>query len=335
MQTDWAAEIKEKTGGEINWEIFHAGALVPALGVPDAVATGVAQAGHAPLGYFPSLFPIGNVIGDMGALNPDPLVLAAAFADFASHEPEMQAEFKAANLVYGVATLATPSYNYICRGDLSTLDELKGKKVRTNGGVWSRFSEAIGMVPVNLPSSEIYTALERGAVDCVAGDPSLIVSFKLNELANSIVRLELSPTFAVGSQLTNVEYWQGLTDEQRRIQLDAAAHAMARGYVMFSEQVQAGLDLSAQSGIKVNEPSQDLVAAYNKWVDDGFGGLETMGIKDLKVANTVEMMERFKPYITKWAGLFDGVDRSSADALTSVIKTNLQDTIDVSTYGMN
>ena len=334
MQTEWAELVKEYTQGAIDWQLYPGGSIVPALGVPDAVASGVVQGGHAPAGYFPSLFPISNVIGDMGALNPDPLVLASAYADFAANEPAMIAEFKAAKVVYGVSTLATPSYNYICKGDLSTLADLKGKRVRTNGGVWSRFSEAIGMVSVNLPSSEIYQAMERGAVDCVAGDPSLIVSFKLDELANSIVRLELSPTFALPLHIYNISYWQSLTDDQRRAHLDASARSMARGYISFVEQVQAGLDLSEKSGIKVNQPSADLTAAYDQWVKDGFGGLEQMGVKDLRVANSREMMDRFVPYIDKWTKLFDGVDRTSEDALTEVIKTNLQDKIDVSTYGM-
>lgn len=334
MQVGWAENVKALTQGKIDWELFTGGSLVPALGVPEAVANGVAQAGHTPAGYFPSVYPISNVVGDMGALNPDPLVLASAYADFTSHEPEMIEEFRAANLVYGVSTLATPSYNYICKGDLKSLDDLKGKRVRTNGGVWSRFSESIGMVPVNLPSTELYQAMERGAVDCVAGDTSLIVSFKLSELAESIVGLELSPVFALPLHIYNVDFWRSLTDDQRRAHLDATARAMAAGYMAFASEVNAGKDLAKANGIKLNAPTDDLVAAYDQWVKDGFGGLEKMGVEQLRVANSRDMMDRFATYVTKWTEIFDGVDRSSEDAITAVIKTNLHDKIDVKTYGM-
>jgi TRAP-type transport system periplasmic protein len=334
MHTGWAALVKEYTKGEIDWEVFVGGSLVPATGVPQAVASGVAQGGHVPLGYFPSNFPISNIIGDMGALNPDPLVLASAFADYTSHEPALIKEFLNNNALFGVSTLATPAYNYICKGNFASLADLKGKRVRTNGGVWSRFSESIGMVSVNLPSTEIYSAMERGAVDCVTGDLSLIVSFKLSELAKSVVMLKLSPTFAVTQHLYNVDYWRSLTNEQRRAHLDATARGMARGYLAFEAQVKQGTEVAKSRGINLSEPSADLVAAYNKWVKEGFGGLEKMGVEQLGVAHSKEMMDKFVPYLEKWTKLFEGADRSREDSLTAVIKTNLHDTIDVATYGM-
>ncbi|WP_417209750.1 C4-dicarboxylate TRAP transporter substrate-binding protein [Antarctobacter sp.] len=335
MQTRWAELIKEASDGAIDWEIFVNGSLVPATGTLEAVGSGIAQAGHIVPAYFPSNLPISNLINDMGALNPDPLVLASAYADFTVNEPVGLKEFANNDILYGAGTIATPSYNFICRGDLKTAEDLQGKRVRTPGGALSRFSQSIGMVPVNLTSSELYTAMERGAVDCVAGDLSLLISFDLAGLADSVVTLPMPPLFALALINYNRTYWQGLSEADRRIHLDATARSMARGFLAFEAQVAEGAILAQEKGIALNAPGDDLVSAFDAWVADGFGGLEAIGRDQFGIEDAGAVMASFEPYVEKWTALFEGVDRTSEDAITEVIKTNLHDRIDVATYGID
>lgn len=46
-------------------------------------------------------------------------------------------------------------------------------------------------------------------------------------------------------------------------------------------------------------------------------------------------MHRLSGYFDKWAGLLDGVDRTDEDALTALVRANLYDKLDVTTYGMD
>ena len=45
-----------------------------------------------------------------------------------------------------------------------SIEDLKGRKMRSFF-IYDRFQRALGITPVNMPSGEIYTALERGVVD--------------------------------------------------------------------------------------------------------------------------------------------------------------------------
>lgn len=48
---------------------------------------------------------------------------------------------------------------------IKSLADLKGKKIRSAGPVETEFTRALGMVPVGVPPSEIYTGLQQGLLD--------------------------------------------------------------------------------------------------------------------------------------------------------------------------
>ena len=63
------------------------------------------------------------------------------------------------------------------------LEDLKGMKVRTPSAVQSKVLQALGAVPIDMPVTEMYNALDRGVVDALWVPPSVILDFKLMEVA--------------------------------------------------------------------------------------------------------------------------------------------------------
>ena len=59
---------------------------------------------------------------------------------------------------------AEPRMIYL-REPFKSLADLKGRKIRTAGPVETEFTRAIGIVPVTVPPSEIYTGLQQGLID--------------------------------------------------------------------------------------------------------------------------------------------------------------------------
>jgi TRAP-type C4-dicarboxylate transport system substrate-binding protein len=51
------------------------------------------------------------------------------------------------------------------KAKFGSLKDLAGRKIRCFGPVETEFTRAIGMVPVTLPPSEIYSALQQGLID--------------------------------------------------------------------------------------------------------------------------------------------------------------------------
>lgn len=331
--TAWAEEVEAATNGEIKIEVFNGAALMPALSTAQGVADGVAQVGLVAASYQPSQFPVSNAIDALGYKYPDPFVQIFAFSDFIMNEKVGYDDWRNNGVIFGGA-YSTPNYYFLCRENYATLDDLKGKRIRTPGGGWSRFATDIGMVPVNLPGTEIYPSMERGAVDCVCGEPSILDSYKLNEVAKHVIEMNLAPGYSGALWAYNVDFWKGLTDDQRRALFNASASQMVEMEINFAAQVDTALDNARANGITVVKPDPTLQAAYDAWVADGIGGAAQIAKDQYGIADPEALFASYEAYVLKWQDLLAPLDRTDAEAMKAVVRENLFDKIDVTTYGM-
>jgi len=65
-----------------------------------------------------------------------------------------------------IAVYPFPAQVIFCRQPVSSLADLKGRKIRTFGASLNDFVTAIGAQPVSIGFPEVYSALERGVADC-------------------------------------------------------------------------------------------------------------------------------------------------------------------------
>lgn len=334
LEIGWAEQVREASDGRINIEVFTGGVLLPAGGTMAGVASGVAQIGMLPAAYSPSELPVANSVGDYGFRKPDHFVLAFAFTDFMMNEKVGYDDWRKNGVIFG-AGFSTPEYYYICNKDLSTLADMQGKRVRLPGLGWSRFGEHIGMVPVAIPASEIYTGFERGALDCVSIDASALISGPtILPLTKSVVMLPTMPGYSSAGIFYNPDWWKSLTDDDRRLLLDQTARAMARTQIAYDAKAAEGLAQAEARGVKLNQPDEALKAALQTWVDDGVGGMAEIARDKHGIADPDALLTLFGTYVDKWDGLMQGVDRTDEDEVAALLEANLFDGIDVKTYGM-
>lgn len=335
LEKSWIDELREKTGGAIDFDFFPSASLVPAKSGMQAVADGIAQAGMHSGPYTPSELPVSAMLGDLGWVEPDDYVVAAAFTDFIMHDPVGYNDWRKNGVVF-IAGLSTPYYVFLCHNDLATLADLQGKKIRTSGQGWSRFVEFMGAIPVNITTSELYVAMERGAVDCASLDPTqLRTATSLEALTKSLIDLHMSPAFSSAGIVVQPSWWQGLSDDQRRLALDAAARGLARMHIIYNKEIDGGIAQAREKyGLVVHEPDEALVAARTRFVDEGIGGLVEFARTQYGVEDPQAVIDSFLPYLQKWKTLYEGVDRMDEEAVTALLKANLYDSIDASTYGM-
>lgn len=325
----WADKVRGATGGAVDFEVFVGGVLLPPLGTMQGVATGVAQAGHD----VPSELPIANLVGELGHQTPDPMVLTFAYLDYSMNDPQAYQEWRNNGVIPG-ATVSTPLYYYFCRDTPHSLAEMRGKRVRAPGGGWARFTKHAGMVPVNVPASEIYTSMERGAVDCVAADPTqLNTGATIMELTKSMIDLPLSPAYNALHIVYNPDFWKGLSEEQRRQVFDATATAMASALVTFDRESAAAIEEAKAKGVEIIAPDPEFTKAYQDWINDNVGGLFELARSTMGIADPETPFNTMQGYIDKWTALLEGVDRTNVDAVAAVLKSNLFDKVDVATYG--
>ena len=71
---------------------------------------------------------------------------------------------------------------YTADKEVATLDDLKGLKIRTSSEGWNEVAKAFGAVPVGVPVGELYTMLQKGAVDGTWIAWGAVRSFRLGEV---------------------------------------------------------------------------------------------------------------------------------------------------------
>ena len=331
----WAKNLAEASNGEINFEVIVGGALIPAQSTMQGVADGLAQSGFHTATYTPSDLPVSNAVADMGFITPDPFIMAFAWSDFMMNEPVGFNEWRDNGVLFG-GGYAVPEYNFICREPVTTLEDMKGLRVRMPGGGWARFGQEIGVVGVNVPSNEIYTAFERGSVDCTASDTShLTGGATLMEVAGGVTTLAMSPFYAGVTWAYNPDFWADLTPEQRRTVFDVSAESLARLQVAYAREASEAREQAAARGIAIVEPDASLQEAYDKWVADGVGDMAGIAASTHGIEDPEALFASFQGYVDKWSDLLSDLEQPyTAEALTALLQENLYGPIDVNTWGL-
>jgi TRAP-type C4-dicarboxylate transport system substrate-binding protein len=176
-------------------------------------------------------------------------------------------EFAAANLE-PLLIRHLPEYRLLCKEPIRTLDDLKGKKVRTYGNYVPRMFAALGAVPVTVLPLEMNEALQRGTVDCIYLTYGAFHIFKLYKSGQYLIDVNFG-TINAYTVFVNKSEWESWPEELRTIVKDAAANAEAMALELNdSEDAKALQAMLADGAELVHFEDQDaLVEAVPDMVD--------------------------------------------------------------------
>jgi len=154
--------INEMSGGRLQIKVYGSGELVPALQVFDAVGSGTAEMGHGASYYW------------KGKMAPAPFFTTVPFGLNSTEIHGWLLKGGGYELwrelyqPFGVRPYAVGNTGVQMAGwfnkKIESLDDIKGLKMRIPGLGGEVLARA-GGTPVLIPGSEVFTALETGAVD--------------------------------------------------------------------------------------------------------------------------------------------------------------------------
>lgn len=329
---EFAKKVAEETDGEINFTVFSAGSLLPPASSLQGVRDGIAQVTYHAGTYTPSELPIDNLIGNMAFYNTDPLVMAFASTEFGLTNPAQLAEWKANGVVYG-GGYSTSQYFMQCNTPVRTLADIKGKRLRMAGGAWSRFAEFVGAVPVSMPSSEMYTGLDAGSLDCAVAAADALDSFSLKDVVTDMNTLAIGNYYAGFEWGYNVAFWQSISPENRRVLFNEMAYYLAEHRIAFDKDVEKAVNSAKENGMAVAEPDQALKDALAEFVVADEATL-IANAKDRGVKDPEAILTEFKALVDKWDGLLANADTTDVDALAALARSEIYDKLDETTYGV-
>jgi TRAP-type C4-dicarboxylate transport system substrate-binding protein len=102
---------------------------------------------------------------------------------------------------------------FLCNADMTSLADLDGLKVRSFTASMSTLLENLGATPVTLSFPEVYPALQRGVASCGVTSPTSSNTGKWPEVTTHLYPLSVSGS--IQSHMVNLDWLNGLTDDQR------------------------------------------------------------------------------------------------------------------------
>jgi TRAP-type transport system periplasmic protein len=175
-----------------------------------------------------------------------------------------------------VATYPYAGQMLFCRKPVASLADLKGLKVRVFGPSASDFFKALGAQPVSLAFGEVYTALERGTVDCGLTGSGSGNAVKWPEVTTHLYTQPLS--WSVAGYYVNLAWWNKLDASTRSLLEKTFANIQEAQWKLGAEATNDGIDCNVgrATGCKMHtavkrpmveaKPGPDVAPAVQKIV---------------------------------------------------------------------
>lgn len=304
------------------------------------IRDGIADAGYVLTPYAPAEFSEINLAADMSMLvttgtRVPNMVMSAAIVEYvALNCPECQEEFAAQNQVF-LAGGASTAYSLVCKEPIARLEDVKGKTIRVGAPVFGRWVEAFGGTKASIPGSEMFEALSQGVVQCtMVGTPD-VVNFQLAEIVKGVMVGAPGGVYAgTASMNVNLDLWRGLTDEERKTLIQAGALMTAEVNAGYNRQAVEAEKLLREKGVALDEPTPDIVAATEAFVEKDMKTIEEQFTSLYGVENVSGKMQTISALVEKWKGKLAEADPTDAETFRRLIWDEVYAKIDPASYGM-
>lgn len=281
-------KIEAQSEGRIKIQHFPAQQLAKAAGLMDAAKNRVSDISFIVNTYTADRLPLMTVT-DLPGLFSDATAGGVGVNALLKNEAVLN-EFLAEG-VRPLFGMAIPQSQLVLAKsiELNSLEDLKGLKIRASGATTELAVQALGMVPVRMPPSDIYLALERGTIDGAVFNVPAVFSYKLDEvLEATTVNAGLGQSSM--TMVINEALWQSLSAENRAVLESVAAEMGASLSADFQAEVEESYDRLSGAEITAITLSDDILGQMNaalatvrdNWVEQmnsrGLAGGEIMDV---------------------------------------------------------
>lgn len=212
-------ELKKRSNGRITYTMYAGGALGKGPEHFDIVKKGLSDMGYFTATWTPGRFPLTDVLSLAAWV--DGKDLATGIGND-MRDKMLDKEFKDVKVLELNGCIQAFLWT---RKPVHTLEDLKGLKIRSPGGMQTAYIKALGAEPVFMPLGDVYMALDTGTIDGLVTCPPLILAFKLYEVA----KYGVQATFGCVSEgvIMNKKTWDKAGPELQKIIMDVVGNPFA------------------------------------------------------------------------------------------------------------
>jgi TRAP-type C4-dicarboxylate transport system substrate-binding protein len=323
-------EIEEETKGEIKWKLVAGGQLGGPKESFQATSDNISQGALGIIISNPTASPSLNTIYNYLVFDGASSIQAtpAALETMTLDCPGCLEEFKKQNLV-PLAGWTTSQYYLACTQPFTKVEDLKGKRIRGQGGP-AQLWEMAGAIPVSATLPEAVTLLQRGGLDCMHTTYTWLQTFGYGDFAKNVLDVPMSLSGPAVGLMLNRDTWNKFTPAQKTIHMKKAAFLSANIAIEeFTTDNQANLDkVIKEKGVKLIKVEE----AGFKTLVEKFDAAQRATIiessKKLGVKEPEKLLDAYKKNLEKWKGLTANVG-TDMDKLADLIWTHIYSKVDV------
>lgn len=335
----YAEQVSKATGNKM--KVFANNLLTPAETMA-GIRDGLADVAWDAMPYNPVDFSEGSLIADLSMMItagsvpkvPGAAMTGAVLEYVFLNCPECLAQFKAKNSVFTAGTGTTPYY-LICTKKITSLADIKGKRIRVAAGNFERWTGAVGASGISMPGNETYDALSQGVLDCSSNDLSQLVGQRFIDIAKFAIVGVPGGVYG-GSAIAqwNRDVWKSMNKDQRAAVLKISARFAADSVVMFNDATSKSIETAKSKGVAIIEAGDDLKAATAAFVNGDKATIEKQFTEKYGLKNVAAKVAKSSELIEKWKKLTMDTP-SDIDVLEKIFWDNIYSKIDAATYGMD
>lgn len=256
LAEEWSKEVEKRSGGQVMINYFPGQTLTKADQAYDGVVNGISDIALSLFAYTRGRFPVMQAV-DLPLGYPNAKVATKALNEvYKQTKPKELEDVKVLYLhAHGPGLIWTKP-----RG-ISTMDDLKGLKIRATGAS-ADMIKALGGTPVAMPMPDTYQSLQTGVVDGAAYPPEAAKGWKLAEVTKYMVEsypVAYTSSFFI---VMNKAKWDALPAEAKKAMEDVSAEWVPKTAAAWDEIDAAGLAFFKEKGGQVTSLS---AAEADKW----------------------------------------------------------------------
>ncbi|SFJ16339.1 C4-dicarboxylate TRAP transporter substrate-binding protein [Albimonas pacifica] len=313
-QIPFFERVKERTGGEVEFESFWGGSMGGPKELLGAIDDAVLDSGLIVDVYTKKALPHSSVISSAFILADDSLAWGAAVNEWQLLGCEGCKDDFADNGQIGLAWYSTTPYVLQCTSPVSTLEDLKGKKVRSVSRLADLMS-AMGAVPVSVTVAEMYEAMQRGQVDCALGSPNYLNTYNIKDFVTSIIETPIGGYVSTLTLSVNLDAWDAMGEENRQVILDEIPQLLADiKWASFADDA-AGIAETKEKGGQVVQPDQAFLDKLEEMRANEWEAVIAQAKED-GVQDAEQTVASFRAILEKWQGIVAEIDHDEAGRKT-------------------
>lgn len=300
--------VHDASGGRITIEPYWSSALMSITETPANIGVGLADMGLSHPVYTPSDFPIVNwfttLASEARGGNPfGQLSASGAVAEFNRTNPAIIKEFNEHGL-HILGGTAGNAYDLLCKTQVRTLADFRGKRIRTPNQAFAKEVAALGAIAVPIVAPEIYEAFSRGIIDCVILQPFSYLMMGLHDIPGEKywISLELSGWLA-SYFVFNKDKWESLPPLAQQILNDAMAQYTAvmieqtyKDHQLFADIVSEGEKI--RGAVEVDDEVRATLRAHQLAEIEAMKANPPPGVE-----SGAEIVDNFLALLDKWRGI--------------------------------